>query len=195
MENTEIKEKLEGIEVLLSAFIRSANDPQKKKLEGEVLTKAIDSINSAQKEISGLILEEKTLIQNFKPAVEVKHYNLDIKKPLYWYTGVAIFTCLNILVMALFFNTLQDYKKQAKDYYPNYMKYRYMEFYFTPESIETMNKLDKDYEAEGAKMDEQIIQRQHDVDVANATKTNAKILKDKADKAEQEAREAAKKLH
>jgi hypothetical protein len=120
---------------------------------------------------------------------------MDIKNPLYWYSGVIIFTCLNIMAMALFINTMQTYKKQSEDYYPNHMKYKYMKLFWGGETSKVMNELDAEYEANSVKHDNEIIKREHDIDVANATAAKAKLQREAAAKAEQEAREAAKKIH
>lgn len=194
MENTEIKEKLESIEILLSAFINTANDPEKKKAEGEALAKAVESMTSAKNEISGLISQEKALIQNFKPTYEVKNVSVNVKEPLWWIFGAMVAVLISGCVCYGLYNTKEKYKLESETKDWNYMKYKYLQLLWSPEMTKALNDFDKDYSANWAKYDKEIRQREADIEVANKTAANAKLQREAAAKAEQEAREAAKKL-
>ena len=70
MENSEILQKLENIEILLTANIESMNDPQKRAKEAESFIQASNELNTTSKEIKGFLAQQKRLIEGFKPTVE-----------------------------------------------------------------------------------------------------------------------------
>ena len=102
MENKEILERLESIEILLSANINVANDKASK--EAQILIEASKSINYTSNEISGLISKEKQLIEGFNPTVEVRKTYVDFGKKAYlWVTGVAIIAVISIVINILLY--------------------------------------------------------------------------------------------
>lgn len=187
MENTEIKDKLENIEILLSTFIQTVNDPKKKAEESEGLTKAIESINSTQKEISGLISQEKALIENFKPAVEVKNYSVNVKEPLWWIFGAMAAILISGCMCYGFYQSKEKYKYQSdlKDW--NHMKYKYFVLFGTPEIQRSLKAFDKEYKANWEKYDQQINKREQEVKEQNEADENARKNEEAARKLRQKA--------
>lgn len=187
MENTEIKDKLENIEILLSTFIQTVNDPKKKAEESEVLTKAIESINSTQKEISGLISKEKALIENFKPAVEVKNYSVNVKEPLWWIAGALAAILISGCVCYGFYETKEKYKLESETKDWNYMKYKYFEMFGTPETQRSLKAFNKEYQANWRAIDQQINKREQELKEATEAAENARKNEEAARKLRQKA--------
>lgn len=191
MENTEIKNKLENIEILLSTFIQTVNDPKKKAEESEALTKAIESINSTQKEISGLISQEKALIENFKPAVEVKNYSINVKEPLFWVAGSIGF--MLICFTAAFFtsrhyyNESEYYQTKANEYFDNNFKYKYMKLFWGEETEKVFKAFDKEYDANWAKYNKQIEKRERELDEMHRASDESKLKAKEAMRLRQKA--------
>ena len=187
MENTEIKDKLENIEILLSTFIQTVNDPKKKAEESEVLTKAIESINSTQKEISGLISKEKALIENFKPVVEVKNYSVNVKEPLWWIAGALAAILISGCVCYGFYETKEKYKLESETKDWNYMKYKYFEMFGTPETQRSLKAFNKEYQANWRAIDQQINKREQELKEATEAAENARKNEEAARKLRQKA--------
>jgi len=128
MNDSEILQKLENIEILLAANIESMNDPQKRAKEADILIQASKSLNSTSREISGLIAQEKDLLQSFKPVVEHRHYTIDMKNPIIW-----VLACVGVCVVSLFtgyyfLNENRGLKAKNAELSGNDMKYKYLKF-------------------------------------------------------------------
>lgn len=184
MENQEIKNKLENIEILLQTIIQTSNDPKVKSQEKQALTDAIISVNATKEEMKGLISEEKKLLNNFKPTVEVKQMTVDVDltQPWYWVSAAILLLAISIGLNFHFYNKKEFYRIENAKKMPNYMKYKYIKYYIDEGFIE---KLDKDFKANFKEMNDKILQREEEL--FNAANAEAE--------AEQKAAEAERLRH
>lgn len=187
MENSEIKDKLENLEILLSSFIQTANDPKKRAEDSELFKKAIEGINSTQKEIEGLISKEKHLIENFKPVVEVKNYSINVKEPLYWIGGAIVVMLICFVISFSLYQSKEKFENESavKDW--NYMKYKYLVLFGDYQTRSSLKEFDKDYEKNWKKYDQQIIQREKELQEAAMAAKEAEIKAAEAKKLKQRA--------
>ncbi len=126
MENSEILQKLENIEILLTANIESMNDPQKRAKEAEILIQASNELNTTSKEIKGFLAQQKRLIEGFKPTVEHKHYTVDMKNPIIWLLACVVISLVSILTAYYFINENKQLKAKNTELSITDMKYRYL---------------------------------------------------------------------
>jgi hypothetical protein len=157
MDNAEELKRLENIEFLLASAIENmnriveeANDPQKRQKEAEILTQASERLNLLSREISGLVSKEKSLIENFKPEVIVKHNTLDFKQPFWWGVATVLVTIILVLFLGFFIKENKNLKAKNAELTATDMKYRYLKvatfinfnlkkFKNAPELIESMD--------------------------------------------------------
>lgn len=137
----ELNEKLTEIQFLLASNIEAmkkivaeANDPKKRAEEAQILIEASKSINSTTESIKGSINVLNRQIEGFKPTVEVKHYDVNVKKPLVWILSAVGAILISFSTCYWFYSKWQNekalkmkYKAESdlKDW--NYMKYKYLE--------------------------------------------------------------------
>lgn len=166
MENQEIKNKLENIEILLQTIIQTSNDPKVKAQEKQALNDAINSVNATKEEIKGIISEEKKLLNNFKPTVEVKQMTVDLTQPWYWVSAAILLLAISIGLNFHFYNKKEFYRIENAKKMPNYMKYKYIKYYIDEEFIE---KLDKDFKENFKEMNNKVLLREEELfNAANA---------------------------
>jgi hypothetical protein len=191
MENQEILDKLENIEILLSTFIQSANDPQKRQKEAEFLNEVRKQTESLNNEIKGLVLEEKHLIKSFNPTVEVKHLHIDVKEPFTWIAGAVVF--MLICFTAAFFtsrhyyNESEYYHQKANDYFDNNMKYKYIKMFWGDETEKALKAFDKEYDANWQKFGKKVEKRERELDEMQRATDEAKIKANEAMRLKQKA--------
>jgi len=199
METTDLEEKLKKTDTLLSTLIQTLNNPKNAKEEVEALAKAVEGVNTAQKEISELISAqkelisaEKNLIENFKPTYEVieKHYTMNVKEPLYWIGG-CILICGFVI---MFFGKSYSESKEKDNYY---MQYRWLMYYGNEDMQSTLKEMDASYLTKDNKKlyDKEVWKREKEIKDSNEATANAKLQKEASDRADKAAKEAAKKLH
>ena len=137
------RESTPSIAILISAniettskVVKEANDPGNRQKEAELLNQACINISSIANQMAGLIAKEKALIEGFSPKVEVKHYNVDYKKPAAW-IWTAITIMMISIIMSYYFIDKSNTTAKERDYYKgesdkkdwNYMKYKYLKLY------------------------------------------------------------------
>ena len=156
----ELKEKLESIEVLLQAniakmnkIVAEANDPKKKAEEAQILIEASKSINSSTNEMKGLILAQKKQIEGFNPKVEVKHYNIDFKKPLAWIVLTIVLLAGAIYVAYLFYDKMEMFKERSITRRDNYYKYEHLRYFGSKQTQMEIKNLDRRYSKDWEKID------------------------------------------
>lgn len=188
MENQEILTKLENLEILLSTFIQSANDPQKRQKEAEFLNDVRKQTEVLNEEVKGLISEEKRLVEGFNPAVEVRHYSVNVKEPLYWIAGAILAIIIAFGVSFYLYHEKEQYKKESEHKDWNYMKYKYLMLFSDPRTTKELKKFDADYHQNWIDYDKKIIKRERELEeAARAAKQaelkakEAEVLKQKAD--------------
>lgn len=188
MENQEILTKLENLEILLSTAIQSANDPQKRQKEAEFLSDVRKQTESLNNEIKGLISEEKRLIVGFNPAVEVRHYSVNVKEPLYWIAGAILAIMLSFGVSFYLYQRMEKYKKESEHKDWNYMKYKYLMLFSDPRTTKQLKAIDADYNQNWQEYDKAIRKRERELEeAARATREaelkakEAAALKQRAD--------------
>lgn len=129
----ELKEKLESIEVLLQAniakmnkIVAEANDPQKKAEEAQILIKASQEISSVSNELKKSNLSLKNAIEGFKPTVEVRQMQVDVKKPLFWILGAVFVMIICGLTTYHFIQENSNLEAKNAKLRKVDMKYRYL---------------------------------------------------------------------
>ena len=128
MENSKILQKLENIEILLTANIESMNDPQKRAKEAEILIQASNELNTTSKEIKGFLAQQKRLIEGFKPTVEHRYYTINMKNPLIWVLCCITICFVAILTVSHYINENKELKAKNAELSANNMKYKFLKF-------------------------------------------------------------------
>lgn len=185
-----LTEKLENIEIILSAALNSANDPKKRQEEVEILQSAAESIKATSKDISGLISAEKGLIEGFKPVVEQRNYSIDVKQPLWWIVGAMGVILLAFVVCFALYEKMDSYKQLSIERYDNDMKYRYMRSFGSKSTRKEMLEFSVHYD-QGDNWQgyaEKVNRREQEVRQAFEASKNAQLQEETAQKAKQEAR-------
>ena len=126
MDNSEILQKLENIEILLASNIESMNDPRKRAKEAEILIQASKELNSTSSEITGLVAQERQLIECFKPTVEHRHYTINMKNPITWVLSCVIISVVAIIIAVWFHLENKQLKAKNAELSITDMKYRYL---------------------------------------------------------------------
>lgn len=175
MENQEILTKLENLEILLSTFIQSANDPQKRQKEAEFLTDVRKQTESLNNEIKGLISEEKRLIEGFNPAVEVRNLTVDVKKPLFWIAGAILAIMLSFGTGFYLYQRMTKYKKESEHKDWNYMKYKYFQLLADPQTRKSIKAFDEDYKENWIEYDKAIRKRERELQEAAMAAREAEL--------------------
>ena len=194
MDNSEILQKLENIEILLTANIETMNDPQKRAKEAEILIQASNELNTTSKEIKGFLAQEKRLIEGFKPTVEHKHYSIDMKNPLIWVVSCVVF-CIACVIAVIVIT--EKYKKEkalvikyfhesdTKDW--NYMKYKWQEMFGDPATIRTLKAFDVKYQKDWKLYDSQTRKREKELDEAERARKEAELKDSESKRLKQHA--------
>lgn len=196
----ELNEKMEQLQAMLEANISKMNkivseEHQKTFKEVEILNESAKRLNTSINDFESKITLLDEVIADFSPSVEVKHYSIDVKNPLYWILGAIAAILISFLVCLNYYNQKEaekalkeEYKQSAdmKDW--NYMKYKYL-LLFGSESIQkTLKDFDKVYDKNYVEFDKKIIKREYELkaaararDEANIRAKEAKALKQRAD--------------
>lgn len=184
-----LTEKLESVEILLSAMLNTANDPKKKQEEAKALLDATESIKATSKELSGLISAEKGLIEGFKPVVEHRQYNVDFKKPLWWIVGAVAVVFIAFAVCERFYDRMETYRQLSVDRFDNDMKYRYMRLYGSNSTRKEMRSFSADYDQSDnwKGYAQRVAKREQELREAFEASKNAELQEKNARKANQEA--------
>jgi hypothetical protein len=187
MDNSEVLQKLENIEILLTANIESMNDPQKTAKEAQILIQASKELNSTSKEIKGLLAQEKELLEGFKPTVEHQHYTIDMKNPLYWVIGCILFFVISFVTTIYFKGKYEDekdltekYKKESENKDDNYMKYKYLELFGDDRIFHNLKAFDKDYDKNWKVYDNKTNLREQALNEAEKARKEAELKTEEA---------------
>ena len=182
MDNSEILQKLENIEILLASNIESMNDPQKRAKEAEILIQASKELNTASNEIKGLVVQERKLLEGFKPTIEHKHYSIDMKNPIIWVVVCILFCISSIVVSIVYERKYQKEKTLVVKYFNesdqkdwNYMKYKWQELFGDPATIHNLKAFDVKYQKDWKELDKQTIKREKELDEAERTRKEAEL--------------------
>jgi len=194
MDKSEELKRLENIEFLLASAIENmnkivadANDPQKRQKEAEILTKASERLNLLSSEISGLVSKEQALIEGFKPTVEVKHYNVDFKKPGVWIVAAIFVMVISSYVSYHFYERKEFYKARSDEKYDNFMKYRYLKIYGSEQTQAEITRLDKIYDDQWQKIDSMTRTKERKLKEAASAAALAKVKEEEAKRLKQQA--------
>jgi hypothetical protein len=194
MDKSEELKRLENIEFLLASAIENmnkivadANDPQKRQKEAEILTRASERLNLLSSEISGLVSKEQALIEGFKPTVEVKHYNVDFKKPGAWIVAAIFVMVVSSYISYHFYERKEFYKARSDEKYDNFMKYRYLKIYGSEQTQAEITKLDKIYDDQWQKIDSMTRTKERKLREAASAAALAKVKEEEAKRLKQQA--------
>jgi len=186
-DNSEVLQKLDTIEVLLMGnikgmekIVKDANDPEKRAKEAEILIQASKDINSATKEIAGLVSKESTLIGNFNPTVESKHYYINAKNPMWWIIATVFVMVASSFVCYEFYKEAKSQKAYSDNKFENFMKYRYLKVYGSDQVLKEIKDLDKLYESDPQNIIDKTMERERKQRQAKDEAALAKVKQQEA---------------
>ncbi len=182
MDNSEIVQKLENIEILLTANIESMNDPERRAKEVQILIKASKELNTTSNEIKELVVQERKLLQGFNPTVEHKHYSIDMKNPIIWVVVCLFFCIASVVAIIVVSEKYQKEKALVVKYFHesdtkdwNYMKYKWQELFGDNATIRTLKAFDVKYQKDWKIYDKQTVKREQELDEAERTRKEAEL--------------------
>lgn len=195
----ELKQHLENIQAMFEANIAVLNNAnkenaQKGQKQAEILNDSAKQLNTSIEQLNSKIELIDEVLSDFSPSVEVKHYSIDVKKPLTWILSSIGVIFISLLVCFLFWNNTQEAKRE-RDYYKslstiresNFYKYRYLKQFSGREMSSFLTRFDDEFEENRIEYIERVIEREKQLDAAVRAKREAELKN-------QEAIQAQRKL-
>ncbi len=195
----EIKQKLEGIEFLLAANIENMNkaikaEGQKTQKEAENLNESAKRLNNTLDEFKGKIGLFDDTLRNFKPVVEHRTVNVDVKQPLFWILSAVFAILISFSTCYVFYSKLSK-ERAEKDYYRhqsdvkdwNYMKYKYLLYFGDARTSGYLKKFDQEYSKNYQEYDQKVIEREKQLKSAAVAQREAELKMKEAREAQQKA--------